>query len=112
MITFNGRKCDLIVLEHLVGEEAVRSLWRKPHHDLSGWRGYWGLRGSVTAHLPALAPTFEAVRIERRSTLDNSHEGFYANHLADAYRDVQFTYALFKAYLASGEADRTFRDLQ
>ena len=42
IITFNGRKCDLIVLEHLIGEDAVKALWRKPHHDLSGWRGYWG----------------------------------------------------------------------
>ena len=33
-----------------------------------------------------------------------SYEDFYANHLANAYRDVRFTYALFKAYLASGES--------
>jgi hypothetical protein len=36
IVTFNGRTCDFIVLEKLIGEESMADLWRKPHHDLRG----------------------------------------------------------------------------
>lgn len=111
IISFNGRKCDLIVLEHLVGEEAVGALWRKPHYDLTGWRGRWSLRDAI-ADLPVLASSFETVRVERLAEIGGSYTNdFVAGHLADTYRDVKFTYELFQRYVASGDSDCTYRDL-
>ena len=45
-VTFNGRTCDLIVLESLIGENNSAKLWKKIHHDLKGWRGNWSLRNA------------------------------------------------------------------
>jgi len=46
LITFNGRIYDLIALEKILGEEALKPIWCKPHHDLGGW-SRWELRASV-----------------------------------------------------------------
>jgi hypothetical protein len=61
IITFNGRICDLIVLESLVGKEAAGILWQKPHHDLQGWQGCQSLKGAITHLLPKLVPYFDSV---------------------------------------------------
>ena len=112
IITFNGRKCDLIVLEHAIGADEVGALWRKPHHDLTGWQHNWSLTASVQAILPERASGFKAMRHSRREALRaTDHTDFHADHLAGTYRDTAFTYALFEAYRARGGSDRTFRDL-
>jgi RNase_H superfamily len=111
IITFNGRIYDLIALEHLIGESSVRALWEKPHHDLHDWRGQQSLRGAVERFLPELAPSFETTRKDRLDEISKSYDnGFIASHLADTYRDVKFTYALFEKYRDSGGTDRTFYD--
>src|SRR5262245_11335909 len=38
LVSFNGRRWDLLILENLCGRERIRKeLWSKPHHDLHGW---------------------------------------------------------------------------
>ncbi len=112
IITFNGRKCDFVVLENLIGEETARALWGKTHHDLAGWRGEWSLKGAVARFLPELFPRFASVLSERLAELRDSYEDKHiARDIADTSRDVRFTYALFEKYLQSGDTDRTFSDL-
>ena len=111
IITFNGRTCDLIVLEKLVGVEAMKPLWHKPHHDLRGWQGYNSLRSAVSKFLPNIAASFETVQTERQAKIRNSFDSeFVAEHLANTYRDTKFTFALFERYLASGDSENTLRD--
>lgn len=111
IITFNGRTCDLIVLENLVGVEAMGALWRKPHHDLRGWQGYHKLETAVSKFLPGIAASFESVQSDRFAKLRNAlDKEFVAKHLANTYRDVKFTFALFTRYLASGDSECTFHD--
>jgi hypothetical protein len=113
MVSFNGRKSDLVVLENLAGEEAARALWGKKHHDLTGWCGHWKLIDAIGRLLPELVPQFESVRTERRAELgDSCADTYIAGDIAGTYRDVRFTYALFSKYLESGDTDRTFFDLQ
>lgn len=109
IISFNGRICDLIVLESLIGREPMQEVWRKPHHDLLGWRGHSLLR-AVRAGCPEIADTFEHVRLDRRAELEASCDENLANALAGTYRDARFTFALFERYIASGDSDHTFRD--
>jgi hypothetical protein len=113
IITFNGRKYDLVVLEYLVGEEPAKAIWGKVHHDLTGWRGYWSLEQAAKHLLPEMASGFESTLSERWAELgspDSDSRKF--NDLAGTYRDVKFTYALFLEYLKSGDSDRTFSDIE
>jgi hypothetical protein len=111
IITFNGRICDLIVLEKLVGEESIRSLWRKPHHDLCGWRLEFRLKRAISNLLPDMAVSWETVKSERLAKICKSLDNdFVADHLADTYRDVKFTLALFRLYERSGDKEYTFQD--
>jgi hypothetical protein len=120
IITYNGRMCDLIVLEKLVGVEAMVNLWRKPHHDLSSWNDAFGLKNAVYRFLPDIAASFETVQIDRLAKIRNLYDGkfieghdgdFIAEKLANTYRDSKFTFALFRQYLKSGDSDRTFHDM-
>jgi len=111
IITFNGRTCDLIVLENLVGTEAMKSLWQKPHHDLRGWQGYHSLKSAVSKFMPKAAASFDQVESDRFAELRSSlGSEFVAGHLANTYRDAKFTFALFRRYLASGDSEQTFHD--
>lgn len=111
IITFNGRKCDLIVLDSLMGEDACKSLWQKTHHDLTGWRGYWRLKDAVQNLLPESASQFESTCSKQRAHLtDCGWKDRMLKDLSDTYRDVFFTYELFRKYRASGDSDRTYRD--
>ncbi len=113
IITFNGRKCDLVVLESLVGEEPMRMVWGKPHHDLTGWRFCWKLENATRDLLPDLASRFESTIAERRAELGApDSDSRIMDDLAGTYRDVKFTYALFVEYLKSGDSDRTYSDLE
>ncbi|MGC2162765.1 MAG: hypothetical protein WA634_12700 [Silvibacterium sp.] len=110
IITFNGRKYDFVVLENVVGEEAAKALWARPHHDLWKWEDYPRRLEEAVAHfLPQLKPRFEDVRTERRAELGPlDSEDALLNWLAGTYRDVFFTYKLFLKYLESGDSGRTF----
>lgn len=111
IITFNGRVCDLVVLESLVGEEPMKVLWAKVHHDLAGWQEY-KLERAVRLLLPDLASHFESMYYERFRQLRDAGTNERTSHdLAGTYRDVSFTYALFEQYLQSGELSNTFVDL-
>ena len=110
IITFNGRTCDLIVLEKILGEEALASVWNKPHHDLRGWKGF-SLADSVKSALPNKVGLFESTERKRLSTLlKGTCDEFIRGHLANTYRDTKFTYALFLEYLKTGSREYTFRD--
>jgi hypothetical protein len=110
IISFNGRTCDLIVLEKLVGDEAMKGVWQKPHHDLKGWRGYSSLRSAVSNLLPDQFASFDEVERDHLSELRTSIEDeFIAEHLANTYRDVRYTFALFQLYMDSSESSCTFR---
>jgi hypothetical protein len=111
IISFNGRTSDLIVLEKLVGEEAMRMLWVKPHHDLRGWRNWFKLEIACSNLLPGIAASFNELEAERLTELRNSHKSdFIAERLANTYRDAKVTLELFDLYLISGDSSRTFRD--
>jgi hypothetical protein len=111
IITFNGRTCDLIVLENLIGEGPMRSLWQKPHHDLRGWRMNFSLKGAASDLLPDMKASWDTVKSERLAKIRKSSDNdFVANHLADTYRDVRFTLALFCLYEKSGDKEYTFHD--
>jgi hypothetical protein len=120
IITYNGRMCDLVVLEKLVGVEAMVNLWRKPHHDLRSWRGAFGLKNAVTRFLPDIAESFDSVETDRLAKIRNLYDGkfiaghdgdFIAEKLANTYRDAKFTFALFRRYLASGDSECTFHNM-
>jgi len=110
IITFNGRICDLIVLEKLIGHEAMQRVWQKPHHDIAGWRLNWKLENAVKELLPKLAPTFEPVLSERFEKIHDRFDNNTALALANTYSDTKFTYALFRLYEKSGDSGRTFRE--
>ncbi len=111
LITFNGRICDFIVLEKLVGAEDSKRLWEKPHYDLCGWRNYYSLESAVRGLLPKrIAESFEQFESDRLSKIKSVYNEFHARRLANTYRDAKFTFALFRQYLKSGDTDRTFRD--
>lgn len=111
IITFNGRTCDLIVLERLIGVDAMKNLWQKPHHDLRGWQGYHSLKSAVSKFLPSTVGAFDQVESDRFARIRNSLDSeFVASHLANTYRDVKFTWALFRKYQASGDSEQTFRN--
>lgn len=111
IITFNGRICDLIVLEKLIGIDAMKKIWQKPHHDLRGWQGYNSLKGAVSKFLPNVAASFDKVQSDRFAKIRNSLDSeFVAEHLANTYRDTKFTFALFRRYSASGDSEQTFHD--
>lgn len=116
IVTYNGRVYDLIVLEKLVGEEQMASIWRKPHHDLIGWHPdgcNWKLtlEKAINDLLPKRAEFWETIRSERLAKIHKTvHDDFFAGHLAETYRDVKFTMALFRLYERSGSTRNTFRD--
>lgn len=111
IITFNGRTYDLVVLEELVGKEAMWNLLRKPHHDLRGWKMNFSLRGAIASLLPQIALSYDDI-LSNRSTelLDLFDDENIISRLADTYRDAKFTLALFEQYEASGDTCYTFRN--
>jgi hypothetical protein len=111
IITFNGRTCDLIVLESFMGQDALRLLWQKPHHDLKGWQGHQKLEGAVRQLLPQQSETYDQILSARELELTNTtHSLFIRNKLARAFRDARVTLDLFQLYQASGDTESTFRD--
>jgi hypothetical protein len=111
IITFNGRTCDLIVLEFLVGEGAMRKLWHKPHHDLKGWKNNWKLQTAVDLLPKKVAQSFDSVKSARSiKLLQSPYSDSTKDDLAGTYRDAKFTLDVFRLYLASGETQFTFRD--
>lgn len=110
IITFNGRVYDFIAIEKLTGAETMQGIWRKPHHDIVGWRLSGSLENAVKEMLPKLAPSFESAQTERFEKIRSRFEENTARALANTYRDTKFTYALFRLYESSGECGRTFFD--
>jgi hypothetical protein len=112
IITFNGRTCDLIVLEHLTGLSRASDIWQKPHHDLRGWRGHNKLERAASLLLPPkLAQSFNSVETTRRAKLIHlPYPDFNKSYLPGTYRDAKFTLDLFRLYLASGDTNYTFQD--
>jgi hypothetical protein len=108
IITYNGRKCDLIVLEHAIGEHAMEGVWHKPHHDLTGWPTDYGLRITISKLLPDLAQNYDSIREDRSKMLiDQGLSRFIALKLADCYRDATFLAKLWDLYSASGSISHT-----
>jgi len=111
IVTFNGRTCDLIVLESLTGPSPLKKLWEKPHHDLKGWSGQ-SLRESIDRKIPKLKPSYDGGYYDARyEELSSVKEDFLREKLAGTYRDAKCTLELFRLYLASGDAEFTFQDL-
>jgi hypothetical protein len=111
LISFNGRIWDLIIIEKLAGEDAMKSVWQKPHHDLAGWHVNWKLENAVKELPPHIASSYESIQSERlRKICNRVNNDLVASHLANTYRDTKFTYALYRMYAKSGETDRTFQD--
>ena len=113
IVTYNGRVCDFIVLESLVGEKEMAGLWRKPHHDMIRWSFVHKvcLKKASEKLLPRMFPSWDAVKDERLARIRELYSNeFVADHLADSYRDTKFTYALFHLYEKSGDTGNTFLD--
>jgi hypothetical protein len=101
LVSFNGTRWDLIMLEKHVGRDYVeRSLRHIRHHDLSGWRGQFDLRGLARSMIPR-------ARLERLNNFQR-HKDYYvaagfddflSHKLSKCRCDVQLTYAVFRLYL-------------
>ncbi len=111
IVTFNGRTCDLIMLESLIDEDSFKKLWEKPHHDLKGWKNQ-SLEGSISLSIPELKQSYDGLYFEAHYTeLNSIKNDFIRRHLAGTYRDAKSTLELFRLYLASGDTDYSFLDL-
>jgi len=113
IITYNGRICDFIVLEKMIGERQMMGLWQKPHHDLICWRFVHKvtLKKASEELLPNLFPKWDVAKEERLFDIKDRYQNeFIEGHLAETYRDVKFTYALFRLYEKSKETGNTFRE--
>jgi hypothetical protein len=111
IVTFNGRTCDLIVLESLIGENAFKKIWEKPHHDLKGWKEQ-SLKASISCLIPELKQSYDSIyQSARYAELSSIKDEFIRGKLAGTYRDAKCTLELFRLYLASGNTEFTFRDL-
>ena len=110
IITFNGRKYDLVAIENLIGEESAMKIWSKTHHDLSGWTE-WGLKDSINSCFPDKSADYSILFEKRKAELIGSgRDDATADALANTHRDVTFTYMLFKKYFESGDSKQTFLD--
>jgi hypothetical protein len=109
IVTFNGRTCDLIVLEKLLKPEESRKLWAKPHHDLKGWLEQ-SLEASAKRFSPELGVQYGRLRQQRVAILEVSKtlNDFQTSALAGTYRDAWVTFELGCAYLKSGNTDFTY----
>lgn len=108
IVTFNGRTCDLIVLESLIGEDVFEKIWTKRHHDLKGWRAQ-SLDLSVGS-IPELKRSYDSLyesRYAERGVISNE---FIRHHLAGTHRDSKCTLELYRLYLANGDRSCTFCD--
>jgi hypothetical protein len=65
IVTFNGRTCDLIMLESLIGQDSFKKLWEKPHHDLKGWKAQ-SLEESIFLSIPELKQSYGGLYYEAR----------------------------------------------
>jgi hypothetical protein len=111
IVTFNGRTCDLIMLESLIGEDSFKKLWEKPHHDLKGWKAH-SLKESIFWSIPELKQSYDGLYYEaRHAQLSSIKSDFIRGHLAGTYRDAKSTLELFRLYVASGDTDFSFLDL-
>lgn len=112
IVTFNGRTCDLIMLESLIGEGSLKELWEKPHHDLKGWKAH-SLKESIFWAIPELKQSYDVSYYEARyAELSSIKNDFIRHHLAETYRDAKSTLELFRLYLTSGDTDYSFLDLE
>jgi hypothetical protein len=110
IVTFNGRTCDLIMLESLIGEDSFKELWKKPHHDLKGWKAQ-SLKESIFWSIPDLNNSYDGLYFESRyAELSSIENDFIRGHLAGTYRDAKSTLELFGLYLTSGDKDYSFLD--
>ncbi len=108
LVSHSGRRVDLIVLEHLCGEERVAPLWSIPHHDL--------LEVFCLHSVASLAQTF--VYEERLSEMERayrrrlawvdrkwpvvnewrSQENFIGQRMAKARFDVERIWAVYREH--------------
>jgi len=111
IVTFNGRTCDLIVLEKLLTPEESEKLWHKTHHDLKGWLDQ-SLEGSATRYSCNLAVAYRRLREQRLADLEMStaYTDFQRQALAGTYRDALVTSELVLAYLNSNNREFTSID--
>ena len=112
IVTYNGRVCDLIVLEKIIGVDEMAHIWRKPHHDLIGWGFDWNvtLEEAAKKLLPRKFASWDASKSERLEKIRKAHPEFVAEKLAGAYRDARFTFALFRLYEKSRDRCHTYRE--
>ena len=111
LITFNGRTCDLIVLEKLLEPEESRLLWTKCHHDLKGWLEQ-SLESSARRFSPGLATQYGLLRQQRFADLETAYGSNepLRNALAGTYRDAWITSELARVYCNSDNKIFTFTD--
>jgi len=102
LISHSGTRVDLIVLEHVCGQDNIAPLFWISHHDLFDIHNWSSLDSLARQYLPgdrlaALQHDFDT-RWKQVCTLTD-HESFIAGKLAKARFDVERTYAVFMATL-------------
>ncbi len=109
LVSFNGRTCDLIVIETFAEPEQVEALWAKTHHDLKGWLGCQKLSALAQKTAPTEFVDFDARVVSlTKDFVKAGHIDWIAEKLANTFRDSYFTNLAFAAYIASGDRDNTF----
>jgi hypothetical protein len=90
LVSFNGRRWDMLILENLCGEDTIQNkLWSKPHHDLSGWRGFYGLEDLSRYMLPTEFPTWGSLHtVRHQEMMNHGWTDWSASRVAKAWRDV------------------------
>ncbi len=110
LISQNGKRWDLLVLEQLCGRDRVAPLWSIPHVDLMDISGFQKLdvlaAKFLVDELPALKRAYDdrvgKADIDypryRRGSAENfqSYENMVAGSLATARFDVERTYLIYQ----------------
>lgn len=103
LISFNGRRCDLLILEKFCGDDYVRPLWDKVHHDLFGYRYCYSLDALAMNLIgeEATAQWERSLEEHREKLVASGQSDFWAISWSDVRDDVDRTYAVFEQYIHS-----------
>lgn len=103
LVSFNGKRWDLVMLEKQVGRECIdQSLRRIRHHDLSGYKGQYELNELSRSVLP-VQEMDRLVQYRRYKAYYETRgfDDFQSSRLSKCRCDVQLTYAVFRRYIVS-----------
>jgi hypothetical protein len=112
LVSFNGRRWDLLLLENLSGEGKIReALWSKPHHDLHGWKGRYEKDDLAKTVLPPAAHALDDKWTKWHPKLLGKEPTRFdrPDKVKKGWMDVSLTCEVFRLYLAEGDGTCSYR---